>query len=142
MDLESHMYVGYGASLKSERAAFEAALAIMRECGVDARSVRLDQYYAGQSTAAVFGKDTALYVIPKSNATIRGSYVWKDMIVDLISYPLLFLSEYFRRENSESGFSADKRCCGWKIWQRLEERILTATMCKGLWHNLLWLGAP
>jgi transposase len=47
MDLESHMYVGYGAFLKSERAAFEAALAIMRECGVEARSVRLDQYYAG-----------------------------------------------------------------------------------------------
>jgi len=142
MDLKSHMYVGYGASLKSERAAFEAALAIMRECGVKAKSVRLDQYYAGQSAAAIFGKDTALYLIPKSNATIRGSYVWKDMLVDLMSYPLLFLSEYFRRENSGSGFSADKRCCGWKIWQRIEERIETATMCKGLWHNLLWLGAP
>jgi transposase len=140
MDLESHMYVGYGASLKSERAAFEAALAIMRECGVEARSVRLDQYYAGQSTAAVFGADTALYVIAKCNATIRGCFVWKDMIVDLILYPLLFLREYFRRENSESGFSADKRCCGWKIWQRIEERIQTATLCKGLWHNLLWLG--
>jgi len=50
-----------------------------------------------------------LYVIPKSNATIRGSYVWKDMIRDLISHPLLFLSEYFRRKHSESGFSADKR---------------------------------
>jgi transposase len=140
MDLESNMYVGYGASLKSERAAFEAALSIMRECGVEAKSVRLDQYYAGQSTAAVFGKDTALYVIPKCNATIRGSYAWKDMLVDLMSYPLLFLREYFRRENSESGFSADKRCCGWKIWQRREERIEIATMCKGLWHNLLWLG--
>ena len=142
MDLKSHMYVGYGASLKSERAAFEAALVIMRECDVKAKSVRLDQYYAGQSTAAIFGKDTALYLIPKSNATIRGSYVWKDMLVDLMSYPLFFLSEYFRRENSESGFSADKRCDGWKIWQRREERIETATMCKGLWHNLLWLGAP
>jgi transposase len=81
-----------------------------------------------------------LYVIPKSNATIRGSYVWKDMLVDLISYPLLFLCEYFRRECFESGFSADKRCCGWKIWRRLEVRIQTATMCKGLWYNLLWLG--
>jgi transposase len=141
MDLKSHMYVGYGASLKSERAAFEAALAIMRECGVDAKSVRLDQYYAGQSTAVIFGAGTVLYLIPKCNATIRGSYVWKDMIVDLMSYPFLFLGEYFRRENSESGFSLDKRCCGWKIWQRLEERIQTATMCKGLWHNLLWLGA-
>jgi transposase len=51
-----------------------------------------------------------VYLFPKCNATIRGSYVWKDIIVDLISYPLLFLSEYFRRENFESGFSGDKRC--------------------------------
>ena len=140
MDLDSHMYVGYGASMKSEKAAFEAALDIMRECGVEAKSVRLDQYYAGQSTAAVFGADTALYVIPKSNATIRGSYVWKDMVRDLMSYPFLFLKEYFRREHSESGFSADKRCDGWKIWQRRGDRIETATMFKGVWHNLLWLG--
>ena len=141
MDLESHMYVGYGASLKSEKAAFEAALELMRECGVEAKSVRLDQYYAGQSTAAAFEANTALYLVPKSNATIRGSYVWKDMIWDLMSYPFLFLGEYFRREHSDSGFSADKRCCGWKIWQRKDDRIETATMCKGVWHNLLWLGS-
>jgi hypothetical protein len=41
---------------------------------------------------------------------------------------------------SESGFSADKRCDGWKIWQKRNDRIETATMCKGVWHNLLWLG--
>lgn len=140
MDLESHMYVGYGASLRSEKAAFEAALKIMRECGVHAKSVRLDQYYAGQSTAATFGKDTKVYVIPKSNATIRGCSAWKDMIKDLISYPFLFLKEYFRRELSESGFSADKRFCGWKIWQHRGDRIETATICKGVWHNLLCLG--
>lgn len=140
MDLDSRMYVGYGASLRSEKAAFEKALEIMRECGVEARSVRLDQYYGTQSTADLFDKDTALYVIPKSNATIKGSYVWKDMIRDLVSYPFLFLAEYFRREHSESGFSADKRFSGWKIWQRRDDRIETATMCKGVWHNLLRLG--
>jgi transposase len=68
------------------------------------------------------------------------SFVRKDMIVDLTSYPFQFFCEYFRRESSESGFSADKRCCGWKIWQRLEEWIQTAIMCKGLRHHLLWLG--
>jgi transposase len=142
MDLKSHLYVGYGASLKWERAAFDGALAIMGECGVEARSVRLDQYYAGQSAAAVFGADTVLYLISKSNAAIRGCYVWKDMIWDLISYPFLFLflGECFRRENSESGFSADKRCCGWKIWQRKDDRVETTTMCKGVWHDLFWLG--
>ena len=58
MDLGTHMYVGYGASLKSEKAAFRAALELMGECGVHAKSVRLDQYYAGQSTAAVFEANT------------------------------------------------------------------------------------
>ena len=139
MDLDSQMYVGYGASLKSEKDAFEKALVIMRECGVKVKSVRLDQYYAGRSTADLFGKDTSLYVIPKSNATIKGSYVWKDMLRDFMCYPFLFLKEYFRREHSECGFSADKRCDGWKIWQRRIDRIETATMCKGVWHNLLRL---
>jgi transposase len=140
MDLDSHMYVGYGASLKSEKDAFEKSLVIMRECGVEVKSIRLDQYYSGQSTADLFGKDTYLYVIPKRNATIKGSYVWKDMVRDFMSFPFLFLKEYFRREHSESGFSADKRCDGWKIWQRRIDRIETATMCKGVWHNLLRLG--
>jgi transposase len=140
MDLKSHMYVGYGASLKSEKAAFDAAMALMHECGVEPKSVRLDQYYAGQSTAELFGAETLLYVIPKSNATIRGCYAWKDMIRDFMFYPFLFLQEYFRREHSESGFSADKRFNGWKIWERRADRIQTATMCKGVWHNLIWLG--
>ena len=140
MDLESQMYVGYGASLRSEKAAFEAALKIMRECGVEAKSARLDQYYAGQSTVTLFGGGTSLYVIPKSNATIKGPYAWKDMVKDFMFHPFLFLREYFRRERSESGFSADKRCNGWKIWQKRDDRIHTATMLKGLWHNLLWLG--
>jgi hypothetical protein len=32
----------------------------MRECGVAARSVRLDQYYAWQSMAEVFGAQTSV----------------------------------------------------------------------------------
>src|ERR1035441_4153615 len=64
--------LGMVRSLKSERAAFDGALVIMGECGVEAKSVRLDQYYAGQSAAAVFGADAALYLISKRNAAIRG----------------------------------------------------------------------
>jgi transposase len=128
IDLDSHMYV-----------LLRRPLFIMCECGVEVKSIRLDQYYSGQSTADLFGKDTSLYALPKSNATIKGSYVWKDMVRDFMCYPFLFLKEYFRREHSESGFSADKRCDGWKIWQRRVDRIETATMCKGVWHNLLRL---
>ena len=50
--------------------------------------------------------------------------------------PMEFLSEYCRRENSESELSADKRTTGWRIQQRREDRIRTAAMCKATWHNL------
>ncbi|MEM3215649.1 MAG: hypothetical protein QXS17_01910 [Candidatus Micrarchaeaceae archaeon] len=50
-------------------------------------------------------------------------------------------SEEKKQENSESGFSADKRCDEWKVWQRFDDRIDTAVMCEGVWHNILWLGS-
>lgn len=140
MDLETHLYVGYGASSRSEKAAFNNAVTMMQEAGVIARSARLDKYYGSQSTVYAFDKDTVIYIIPKDNTTIKGPYAWKGIIRDLISDPFSFLKEYYRRENSESGFSADKRCDGWKVWQRLDDRIDTAVMCKGVWHNLLLLG--
>ena len=43
MELEIHMYVEYGASLKSEK----AAMALMNECAVEPKSAELDQYCAG-----------------------------------------------------------------------------------------------
>jgi transposase len=141
LDLESGFYVGYGASLRSEQEAFDAALVLMGECGVKPASIRLDQYYARQSVAELFGKNgTDLYVIPKCNASLKGSKAWRKLVWTLMQYPFLFLSEYYKRERSESGFSADKRFSGWKIWQKLEERIHTAQMLKGVWHNLIWLG--
>jgi len=136
LDLESGFYVGYGASLRSEKAAFDAALVLMGECGVEPVSIRLDQYYACQSVAELFGKNRVdLYVIPKRNATLKGSRFWRKLVFCLMQYPFLFLSEYYRREKSESGFSADNRFSGWKIWQKREDRIHT-----GVWHNLIWLG--
>jgi transposase len=68
------------------------------------------------STLVVFEANTAMYLVSKGNAAIRGCYVWKGMIVDFILYLFLFLGECFRRECSESGFSLDKCCCGWRIW--------------------------
>jgi len=53
---------------------------------------------------------------------LGGSYAWKDMLRDLIRYPFLFLSEYFRRKHSESAFSAVKQRDNWKIWQKRENR--------------------
>ncbi len=114
---------------------------MMREVGVIPKSIRLDKYYGGPSTTCVFDKNTVVYIIPRDNTTIRGPYVWKEIIKRLMLDPFLFLREYYKRENSESSFSADKRCDGWKVWQKLDDRIETAVMCKGVWHNLLWLGS-
>ena len=33
-------------------------------------------------------------------------------------------------------FYERKRTTGWQIQQRREDRIRTAAMCKGTWHNL------
>ena len=52
-----------------------------------------------------------------------------------------FLREYFQRNQSESGFSEDKKRTGWKISQKLDERIDTAYTLTSVWHNLFWLGA-
>jgi len=48
----------------------------------------------------------------------------------------LYTFEYYKRENSEAGFSADKKLFGWGIAQRREYRIDSALFCTGLWHNL------
>lgn len=140
MDLDTHIYVGYGTGLRSEKEAFNNAKTMMKGFGIEVDSVRLDRYYSHQSILAEFEKNTKIYILPKSNTTINGSKkwhdIWKSMMYDTTSY----LGEYYKRENSESGFSGDKRSNGWKIWQRRDDRISTSLMCKGLWHNLLWYG--
>ena len=140
MDLDTRMYVGYGVSMKSEKEAFMSAREMAREREININSVRLDKYYSYRSIANEFGIETKIYIIPKKNATIRGSYKWKKMLKELIDRPYSFLKEYYKRNNSESGFSMDKRLCGWKVWQRREDRISVALMCRGLWHNLFLIG--
>ena len=53
---------------------------------------------------------------------------------------MAFLKEYYRRESSESSFAADKKSNGWQMWQRRYDRVATAVMCRGVWHNLLLIG--
>ncbi len=139
MDLTTWMYVGYGFSMKSERDAFDKAAELMKACGVIPRTARLDEYYGSQFVTKLFERETTIFVIPKNGITIRGPPEWKAIIKALMTDPIAFLMEYYRRENSESGFAADKKFDGWKVSQRLDERISTAIMCKGVWHNLLWL---
>jgi len=139
MDLKTGLYIGYGTSMRSEKEAYEKSLEMTREFGITIDSIRLDKYYSHQSITEDFSQETKIYLIPKTNATIKGSPEWKSMLRSYIDDPLVHLKEYYKRNNSESGFSADKRACGWKVWQKKDERIDTALLCKGVWHNLMLL---
>jgi len=138
MDLDSRMYIGHGTSLKSEKEAFLNAV----EMAPNINSLRLDRYYSAQKYVKLLEKEfgeVAVYLIPKKNATVDGSWKWKRMLRQFVNDTQGFLHEYFKRNQSESGFSEDKRRFGWKIAQRRDDRINTAAFCTALWHNLLWL---
>ncbi len=136
MDIESKMYVAFGMSLKSEKEAFDRAMEMLKHIDVEIDSVRLDKYYSFPSYVDRFGK-AKVYVIPRKNATLRGSWKWKDTMEEFVNDTISYLGQYFLRNNSESGFSADKRWFGWKVGQKRDDRISTALTCTGVWHNLL-----
>jgi len=141
MDLDSRMYIGYGTSLRTEDEAFLKAAEMAAEIGM--ASVRLDKYYSGQKRVELLGQkfgDVTVYLIPKKNATVRGPWGWKQMLKRFVKDTQGYLHEYFRRNQSESGFSEDKRRFGWKVVQKREDRIDTANFCTMVWHNLFWLG--
>jgi transposase len=136
MDLESKMYVAFGMSMKSEKEAFDKAMEMLKQIDVEIKSVRLDKYYSSSSYVDRFGK-AKVYIIPKKNATLNGSWKWKDTMEEFVNDTMNYLGQYFLRNNSESGFSADKRCFGWKVRQIRDDRINTACNCTGVWHNLM-----
>lgn len=140
MDMDTRMYIAYGTSFKSEKAAFLKAVKMAESAGVD--SLRLDRYYSGQMYVELLEEklgDVTMYLIPKKNATVKGPWKWKRLLHKFVGDTQEYLREYFRRNQSESGISEDKRRFGWKIAQRREDRIDTATFCTVLWHNLFWL---
>ena len=140
MDIETKLYVCYGSNIRSEKEAFENAMKIIKNiqktAGITIDSTRLDRYYSYQSTLKYFDDETIFYIIPKSNTTINGPSNWRNIFKRIMNNPILYLKEYYKRENSESGFSTDKRMVGWKIWQKRDERIDTAISCIALLHNL------
>jgi len=144
MDLDTRVYVGYGVSLKSEKDAYKRALGMLGDTEISVNSMRLDKYYSNKSDIKelikLFGPNTKIYIIPKDNATIRGSPKWKKILRNFITNTFSHLREYYRRNNSESGISVDKRMCGWKVWQKRTDRIETSLLCKGVWHNLFLIG--
>jgi transposase len=144
IDIKTRMYICYGSGIKSEKEAFGNAIKMLekieKETGITIDSARLDRYYSYQSTLKYFDDETVIYIIPKSNTTINGSPKWQRIFKNMMANPTDYLIQYYKRENSESSFSADKRAFGWKIWQRSDERIDTAISCIAVLHNLFRMG--
>lgn len=144
MDIKTKLYVAYGSGIRSEKEAFENAMkrleTICRETGIIIGSARLDKYYSYQSTLKYFDDKTVLYILPKSNTKINGPHRWRNVFRRMMEDPLSYIVEYYKRENSESGFSVDKRAFGWKIWQKRNDRIDTAIGCIATLHNLFRMG--
>ena len=141
IDIKTRMYIAYGTSLKSEKEAFLDAMRMLKDIGVNINSLRLDRYY--QQAFVKFLEEelgkVKFYIIPKTNATVRGSWEWKRMLYRFVQDTKAFLKEYFQRNQSESGFAEDKKRTGWRLGQKKADRIDTANILTGLWHNLYWL---
>jgi len=137
------MYVGYGTSFKSEKEAYNAAIAMTKESGITIKTVRLDRYYSGQSTVEslieTFGKIDFI-LIPKTNSTVEGPWPWKRMLDRFVDNTKEYLEDYYQRNQSESGFAEDKKRTGWKLGQKRPDRVCTANTLTSVWHNIYWLG--
>ena len=106
IDLATGMYVGFGISRLSEWDAFTKAVAMLKRIGTVIRSIRLDKYFSTRKVIRMFDRAVSLFLIPKKNIAKIG--VWADMLGRMMASPVDFLSEYFHRNVSESGFSSDK----------------------------------
>lgn len=144
MDIKTRMYVGFGTSLKSEKEAFLAALTMTRKTKIKIYSLRLDRYFSCESYAKLCTtelENVRIYLVPKSNIAKLGLGEWRRNVVRFMKNTFSFLKEYFQRNQSESGISEDKKRVGWKLQQKLENRIRTANSLTMLIHNLFWFGA-
>ena len=79
IDIKERMYIGYGTSFKSEKEAFERALALARELGIKVKSLRLDKYYSGEAYVNICQEalgNVKMYILPKKNIATLGVGEW------------------------------------------------------------------
>jgi transposase len=136
MDLSTRMYVCFGSSLISERKAFDKAMQMLKELNIKINSIRLDRYYSFPCYVNQFPNST-IYIIPRKNSKLGHGTEWLETMKRFLEDTMNYLKEYFQRVNSENGFAQDKKMFGWKISQKIEERIDTALFCKMIWHDLI-----
>jgi transposase len=138
MDLKSKMYVCSGTSLTSEAKAFHKAMEMLKELDIKIRSVRLDRYYSFPCYVKLF-PGAKFYMIPRKDAKPGHGTDWLHALQSFVWDTINHLEEYFKRNNSESNFGADKKMFGWKVRQKRPDRIDTALFCRDIWHNLFRL---
>lgn len=138
MDLKTKMYICFGTSLISEAKAFHKAMEMLKESDIKIRSVRLDRYYSFPCYAKLF-PGAKFYVIPRKDSKPAGGTEWLNTLRSFVWDTMKHLEEYFKRNNSESCFGADKKMFGWNVRQKRDDRIETALFCRDIWHNLFRL---
>jgi transposase len=143
MDVDTRIYIAYGCSFKSEKDAFNKAYDMLLNLNINLNSIRLDRYYSGKNLVKKLCTQyngIKVYLIPKKNVTVGSSKSWNSMLKKFLEDTNNYLKEYFKRNQSESGFSEDKRRFGWKIPQKIDKRINLSNFAIFTWHNLYWVG--
>lgn len=135
IDVVTGMYVACGYSSRSEMEAFKKALAMLSDRGISIDSISLDKYYSSRKVLDLFHKRTAVFLIPKDNIAKIGAR-WARIIKRIITDPVKYLETYFKRNLSETGFSADKRRFGWILPQKRRDRQEMAMFAIALLHNI------
>lgn len=138
MDLKTRMYVCFGSSLISEKRAFDKAMEMLKKLDVSINSIRLDRYYSFPTYVKQFPGST-IYIIPRKNSKLGHGTEWLEIMRRFLEDTMKYLGEYFKRVNSENGFSQDKKLFGDRVRQKRNDRIDTVLFCRGVWHNLLYL---
>jgi transposase len=135
IDLGTGMYVGCGTSRFSEWDAFLKAVKMLGSMDAAVKSVRLDKYYSSRRVVGMFDRRVCLYLIPKKNIGRLG-FAWSGIFERISKSAFGYLSEYFQRNISESGFSSDKRRFGRLVRQKRDDRRETALFSNAFLHNL------
>ena len=136
MDLKNKMYVCFGSSLKSEKEAFDKAMQMLQFIDVKIKSIRLDRYYSCPIYVNQF-RESKVYIIPKTTVKLEHGAKWTETLGNFLCNTTEYLEEYFKRNNSESGWASDKKMFGWKISQKRYDRMDRALFVRMVWHNLI-----
>ena len=136
MDLETKMYVCFGSSLRSEKEAFDKAMQMLQIIDVKINSIRLDRYYSCPVYVNQF-KESKVYIIPKKKINLEHGAKWTETMGNFLFDTTKYLEEYFKRNNSESGWASDKKMFGWKVSQKRYDRMDMALFVRMVWHNLI-----